>query len=137
MPKTLLKERLRHRCFQVNFATFLRTSFFAEYLWVTASVLGISSLSNSYNKLSSCINVALDLVVSWFNWIKCLQTYYWVVISWGSFLPFYLPSFCEYFDVINTNSIVINSIYDFFFLVFSAFVSYCAWVVVWFSVECC
>ena len=30
---TLLKKRLWHRCFSVNFAQFLETSFFLEYLW--------------------------------------------------------------------------------------------------------
>ena len=32
-PATLLKERLWHRCFLVNFAKFLRTLFFTEQLW--------------------------------------------------------------------------------------------------------
>ena len=32
-PATLLKKRLWHRCFPVNFAKFLRTPFFTEYLW--------------------------------------------------------------------------------------------------------
>ena len=30
---TLLKKRLWHRCFPVNFAKFLRTPFFAEHIW--------------------------------------------------------------------------------------------------------
>ena len=30
---TLLKRRLWHRCFPVNFAKFLKTSFLAEHLW--------------------------------------------------------------------------------------------------------
>ena len=32
-PATLLKKRLWHRCFPLNFAKFLRTSFFTEHLW--------------------------------------------------------------------------------------------------------
>ena len=32
-PATLLKKRLWHRCFPVNFATFLRTPIFIEHLW--------------------------------------------------------------------------------------------------------
>ena len=32
-PATLLKKRLWHRCFPVNFAKFLRTPFFTEDLW--------------------------------------------------------------------------------------------------------
>ena len=31
-PATLLKKRLQHRCFPVNFANFLRTPFFAEHI---------------------------------------------------------------------------------------------------------
>ena len=37
-PATLLKNRLWHRCFPVNFKKFLRTPFFIEHLWTTASV---------------------------------------------------------------------------------------------------
>ena len=32
-PATLLKKRLWHTCFPVNFAKFLRTPFFIEHLW--------------------------------------------------------------------------------------------------------
>ena len=32
-PGTLLKKRLWHRCFPVNFVTFLRTPFFVEHPW--------------------------------------------------------------------------------------------------------
>ena len=32
-PATLLKKRLCHRCFPVNFVKFLRTPFFTEHLW--------------------------------------------------------------------------------------------------------
>ena len=35
---TLLKMRLWHRCFPVNFVKFLRTTFFTEHLRATASV---------------------------------------------------------------------------------------------------
>ena len=38
-PPTLLKKKLWHRCFPVNFAKFLRTPFLTEYLWATASEL--------------------------------------------------------------------------------------------------
>ena len=37
-PATLLKKRLRHRCFPVNFAKFVRTSFLTEHFWKPASV---------------------------------------------------------------------------------------------------
>ena len=32
-PETLLKKRLWHRCFPVNFAKFLKASFLTEHLW--------------------------------------------------------------------------------------------------------
>ena len=35
----LLKKTLWHRCFPVNFTKFLRTPFFTERLWATASEL--------------------------------------------------------------------------------------------------
>ena len=37
-PATLLKKRLWHRCFPVNFVKFPRTPFFTEHLRTTASV---------------------------------------------------------------------------------------------------
>ena len=33
-PPTLLKKRLWHRCFPVNFVKLLRTPFYGEYLWL-------------------------------------------------------------------------------------------------------
>ena len=44
-PATLLKKRLRHRCFPVNFVKFLRTPIFIEHLWWL--------LLNDYTKSSS------------------------------------------------------------------------------------
>ena len=38
-PATLLKKRLRHRCFPVKFARFLRTPFFTEHLqWLLQEI---------------------------------------------------------------------------------------------------
>ena len=45
-PATLLKKRLWHRCFPVNFAKFLRTPFFKEHLRATASVQNQKWCSN-------------------------------------------------------------------------------------------
>ena len=45
-PATLLKMRLWHRCFSVNFAKFLRTNFFTEHLQTTASVYPIETSEN-------------------------------------------------------------------------------------------
>ena len=43
-PATLLKKRLWHRCFPVNFVKFPRTPFFTEHLWTTASEPGRETL---------------------------------------------------------------------------------------------
>ena len=37
-PSTLLKKRLWHRCFPVNFVKILRTPFYIEHAWTTSSV---------------------------------------------------------------------------------------------------
>ena len=53
-PATLFKKRLWHRCFLVNFAKFLRTSFFIEHLrWLLLNAekganLGSILLNESY-----------------------------------------------------------------------------------------
>ena len=36
-PATLIKKRLWHRCFPVNFAKYLRTRFLKKHFWVTTS----------------------------------------------------------------------------------------------------
>ena len=55
-PATLLKERLWHRRFPVNFGKFVRKSFFTEHLWWLLLQLGevvFQKLSfDSYEKLS-------------------------------------------------------------------------------------
>ena len=43
-PATLLKKRLWHRCFPVDFVKFPRTSFFTEHLWTTASMFSLDKL---------------------------------------------------------------------------------------------
>ena len=46
-PAILFKKRLWKWCFPLNFAKFLRTSFFIEHLWVTASDYWIESFLRS------------------------------------------------------------------------------------------
>ena len=48
-PATLLKKRLCHRCFPVNFAKFLRTPFLTEHLWW---LLPVTANSNSKMPIS-------------------------------------------------------------------------------------
>ena len=45
-PATLLKKRLWHSCFPVNFVKFLRTPFFIEHLWWLLLALDASSKVN-------------------------------------------------------------------------------------------
>ena len=43
-PATLLKKRLWHKCFPVNFVKFLRTPFLSEHLWWLLLYLYISKV---------------------------------------------------------------------------------------------
>ena len=61
---TLLKERLWHRCFLVNFTKFLETPFFIEYLWWLL-LAGTQTLIVNSSSLASLI------ITSW-N-IQCLE----------------------------------------------------------------
>ena len=58
-PANLLKKRLWHGCFPVNFTEFLWTPFFTEHLWTTASV-GYWSVPYL---LKYCYSNELDLYV--------------------------------------------------------------------------
>ena len=52
-PATLLKKRLWHRCFPVNFEKFLRIAFFTEYLWwLLLSDLN-KDVSNQFSKIDA------------------------------------------------------------------------------------
>ena len=64
-PGTLLKKRLWHRSFLVNFVKFLRTPFFTEHLWTTVS----QDIGMTYGKL-------LHLVYDW-NLRKWFAIFYW------------------------------------------------------------
>ena len=49
-PATLLKKRLRHRCFPVKFLKFLRTAFPTEHLWWLHLVL-------KRNNIEKCLGI--------------------------------------------------------------------------------
>ena len=60
-----IKKRLRHRCFPVNFVTFLRKFFFAELLRTTASIYVVDVLKYPKfilveDKFSSRSNIPLN-----------------------------------------------------------------------------
>ena len=60
-PATLLKKRLWHRCFPVNFVKFLRTPFFTEHLWWLLLIIVPGGFLFTY-----------FIWISW-NQIKCNQ----------------------------------------------------------------
>ena len=64
-PATLLKKRLWHRCFPVNFAKFLRTSFIIDHLWWLLLSLyincWITSRQESFNEDSIACSVKHQL----------------------------------------------------------------------------
>ena len=57
--KLVLKKILWHRCFSVNFAKFLRTTFLTEHLWVTASV----RMKNQINVVCVYFNPSMANVI--------------------------------------------------------------------------
>ena len=68
-PATSLKRRLWHRCFPVNFAKFLRTSFFTEHLWwlllyIRPLCLRSHCINNSSKLLLSAHRISYQVVLS-------------------------------------------------------------------------
>ena len=66
-PATLLKKRLWHRCFPVNFAKFLRTTFFIEHLcWLLpySAQKMTFSVENFYSKC--------ERIHSFLRWVSSL-----------------------------------------------------------------
>ena len=63
-PATLLKKRLWHRCFPVNFAKFLRTPFFTKHLrWLLEMPLTFMYISERSNSINNrCYILLLELV---------------------------------------------------------------------------
>ena len=59
MSAVLLKKRLWHRCFPVNFAKFLRTLFCAKYLCATAFKGGVKK---TFVKHSSCVDAKKNII---------------------------------------------------------------------------
>ena len=60
-PATFFKKRLRHRCFRVNSAKFLRTSFFTEHLrWLLLHIQDLQISSWKRWRGSRFINLYID-----------------------------------------------------------------------------
>ena len=61
-PAILLKKRLWHRCFPINFMKFLKTPFFAEHLWANASRLNIHiKIIQYWSGVTYCTKVYINL----------------------------------------------------------------------------
>ena len=73
-PATLLKKRLWHGCFPVNFVKFIRTPFYTEHLWWLLLILQESKNHADYYSL------VLNLTVSLLN-VSPLNVY--STLCWG------------------------------------------------------
>ena len=66
-PATLLKKRLWHRCFPVNFVKILRTPFYIEHLWwmlLQNFPKGNAKFIFLYNPQKSLVNVCLIININ-------------------------------------------------------------------------
>ena len=62
---TLLKKRLWHRCFPVNFVKFLRTPFFIEHLWWLLLLYPVLVLKNSLKGSLLPCDDNLEIIMPW------------------------------------------------------------------------
>ena len=75
-PATLLKTRLWHRCFHVNFVKFLRTPFCIEHHWVAASESHRKSpLKEIYSVLPHIFKILCFTTVSTVEKLPILYTF--------------------------------------------------------------
>ena len=81
-PATLLKERLWYRCFPVNFAKFLRTTFFIEHLrWLLLNLF-----QNTYYPNNHYLLCEKSVLCIWDEntFIKNFYANYFFNWAWGS-----------------------------------------------------
>ena len=69
-PAALLKKRLWHRCFPVNFAKFLRTPFFTEHLHATASQNNKLTLEPSKATCNKSLALCIFLLTPVSNFLR-------------------------------------------------------------------
>ena len=75
-PAILLKKRLWHRCFPINFMKFLKTPFFAEHLWANASRLNIHiKIIQYWSGVTYCTKVYINLCHAIFQYLFALLSY--------------------------------------------------------------
>ena len=73
-PATLLKKRLKHRCFPVNFAKFLTTPFPTEHLWW---LLLTQKMRKKYLDWQWKVHCTLCIITHLFSWSRWSQTTIW------------------------------------------------------------
>ena len=94
---TLLKKRLWPRCFPVNFLKFLRTTFFTEHVWTTASVCFIyfevfkQFRSIFFGKLFEIFNIWVEYQTNMFCTLILLSYVKSSVYSMILIIPTLLP----------------------------------------------
>ena len=85
-PATLLKKRLWHRCFPVNFAKFLRTPFFTEHLWWLLlnmiSTISSSITSHQFNFFSELSFLVTAVPIS-----KKSNEIYYLILIFDNLIP--------------------------------------------------
>ena len=83
-PATLLKKRLWHRCFPVNFAKFLTTPFFTEHLWWL--LLWKCTLKYLQNSRETTVPASLlkrdswTCVFPWILWNPSAKGCFWILV---------------------------------------------------------
>ena len=75
-PATFLKKKLRHRCFPVNFANFLRTPIFIEHLWWMLLIFQ----NWAYNKWNFEVKLGFFLTISMSCGKHYRMLYYWGIL---------------------------------------------------------
>ena len=100
-PATLLKRRLWHRCFSVNFAKFLRTPFFIEHIrWLLLNLISGPSLYPLFWSLTTAIkdvtHTEKNTLISsnFLAWKFCRKAQFpdnfeWIARNYGKTVPFH------------------------------------------------
>ena len=79
-PATLLKKRLLHRCFPVNFVKILRTPFYIEHLWWLLLYVQLSNIELHHNTLLQIIKPGFHYGLTWDNMrsFLCITLFFFI-----------------------------------------------------------
>ena len=90
---TLLKKRLWHRCFPVNFAKILKTPFLTEHLWTTVSVC--QTTNHTYiREIVEFNNVVKSCIRCWGIQQRCWNQQLYFLYRNNSYWRLNLPVIC-------------------------------------------